>query len=47
MKNNSLKHAYFTLGLLISINVIGSVGYTMLGYTTSEAIYQTITMNAS
>ena len=42
MKNNSLKHAYFTLGLLISIIVIGSVGYSMLGYTTSEAIYQTI-----
>ena len=42
MKNNSLKHAYFTLGLLITIVVIGSVGYSMLGYTTSEAIYQTI-----
>ena len=42
MKNNSLKHAYFTLGLLITIVVVGSVGYSMLGYTTSEAIYQTI-----
>ncbi len=42
MKNNSLKHAYFTLGLLIVVLVTGSVGYTMLGYTPSEAIYQTI-----
>lgn len=42
MKNKSLKHAYFTLGLVISVMIMGSVGYTMLGYTTSEAIYQTI-----
>ena len=42
MKNNSLKHAYFTIGLLISIIVIGSLGYSMLGFTLSEAIYQTI-----
>jgi len=42
MKNNSLKHAYYTLGLLIAVLIIGSVGYSLLGYTTSEAIYQTI-----
>ena len=42
MKNKSLKHAYFTLGLVISVLIMGSVGYTLLGYTTSEAIYQTI-----
>ncbi len=42
MKNKSLKHAYFTLGLVIIVVVLGSVGYTLLGYTTSEAIYQTI-----
>lgn len=42
MKNNSFKHAYLTLGLLITIVVVGSVDYSMLGYTTSEAIYQTI-----
>lgn len=42
MTNNSLRHAYFTLGLLVSIIIIGSVGYSMLGYTFSEAIYQTI-----
>ena len=42
MKTKSLKHAYFTMGLLIAVLVIGSVGYTLLGYTTSEAIYQTI-----
>jgi len=42
MKRNSLKHAYLTLGLLISIIMIGSVGYSMLGFTLPEAIYQTI-----
>jgi voltage-gated potassium channel len=42
MKNKSLKHAYFTLGLVLTVMVMGSVGYTILGYTTSEAIYQTI-----
>jgi len=42
MKNKSLKHAYFTLGLVITVMIMGSVGYTLLGYTTSEAIYQTI-----
>ncbi len=42
MKTKSLKHAYFTFGLLIAVLIIGSVGYTLLGYTTSEAIYQTI-----
>jgi voltage-gated potassium channel len=42
MKNKSLKHLYYTLGLLISVLIMGSVGYKMLGYTTSEAIYQTI-----
>ena len=42
MNKPSLKHAYFTAGLLISIILIGAVGYTMLGFTISEAIYQTI-----
>jgi len=42
MNRNSVKHAYFTLGLLLSIVVIGSIGYSLLGFTTSEAIYQTI-----
>jgi len=42
MKNNSLRQGYFTLGLLITIVIIGSIGYTFLGYTPSEAIYQTI-----
>ncbi len=42
MKNKSSKHLYYTLGLLISVLIMGSVGYKMLGYTTSEAIYQTI-----
>lgn len=42
MKKKSLKHAYFTFGLLLLIIVIGSVGYTMLGYTPLEAFYQTV-----
>ncbi|RLD93550.1 MAG: potassium channel protein [Bacteroidetes bacterium] len=42
MKRNSVKHAYLTLGLLLSVVVIGTIGYSLLGFTTSEAIYQTI-----
>jgi voltage-gated potassium channel len=42
MKKYNLRHAYFTLILLLLVMVIGSVGYRILGFTTSEAIYQTI-----
>jgi len=42
MKRNSVKHAYLTLGLLLSVVVIGALGYSFLGFTPSEAIYQTI-----
>ena len=42
MKRNSIRQAYYTLGSVLAVLIIGSVGYTMLGYTTSEAIYQTI-----
>lgn len=42
MKNRNLRHAYFTLLLLLTVMVIGSVGYRLLGFTLSEAIYQTI-----
>jgi len=42
MKRNSVKHAYLTLGLLLSVVVIGTIGYSLLGFTPSEAIYQTI-----
>lgn len=42
MKRNSLKHAYVTLALLVSIIIIGSIGYSLLGFTPSEAVYQTI-----
>jgi voltage-gated potassium channel len=42
MKNYNLRHLYFTLLLLIAVMVIGSIGYRFLGFTTSEAIYQTI-----
>jgi len=42
MKNKSLRHAFFTIGLVIALLIVGSLGYTLLGFTTSEAIYQTI-----
>lgn len=42
MKSNSIKHAYYTLGLLISIIAIGTLGYKMLDFTLPEAFYQTI-----
>ena len=42
MKRTSLRPAYLTLGLLLGIVVIGTIGYILLGYTPSEAIYQTI-----
>ena len=42
MKRVSLRHAYLTLGMLLSVLVIGITGYTLLGFTPSEAVYQTI-----
>ncbi len=42
MKNRNLRHAYFTLLLLLAVMVTGSVGYRLLGFTLPEAIYQTI-----
>jgi voltage-gated potassium channel len=42
MKKASVKQAYLTLGLLISIILIGSIGYSLLGFTVPEAFYQTI-----
>ncbi len=42
MNRNKLKHAYVTLALLISIIIIGTIGYYLLGFTPSEAVYQTI-----
>jgi voltage-gated potassium channel len=42
MNKPSLRHVYFTAGLLLSIILIGAVGYSMLGFTVSEAFYQTI-----
>jgi voltage-gated potassium channel len=42
MKKNSLRHAYLTLSLLVSVIIMGIVGYMVLGYTPSEAVYQTI-----
>lgn len=42
MKRSNFHHAYFTLGLLLSILTIGIMGYMLLGFTPSEAVYQTI-----
>ena len=42
MKQTNLRHAYYTLGLLLTVVIIGTLGYKMLGFTVSEAIYQTI-----
>jgi voltage-gated potassium channel len=42
VKDKGIRHAYYTLGLLVVILVMGSVGYILLGFTFSEAIYQTI-----
>ncbi len=42
MKHKSLRHAYYTLGLLVSIIVIWSSRLRVLGYTLPEAFYQTI-----
>jgi voltage-gated potassium channel len=42
MKRNNFKHAYLTIGLLLSIIAIGTLGYSLLGFTPSEAVYQTI-----
>jgi voltage-gated potassium channel len=42
MRNNNLRHAYYTLGLLLFVLAVGSTGYTLLGFSFSEAIYQTI-----
>ncbi len=42
MKDKGIRHAYYTMGLLLFIVVAGSIGYMSLGFTFSEAIYQTI-----
>jgi len=42
MKRTNTKHAYIVLGLLFSMVVIGTIGYSLLGYTLSEAVYMTI-----
>lgn len=42
MKRTNFKQAYLALGLLFSIIIIGTIGYSILGYTPSEAVYMTI-----
>ena len=39
---NKLAHVYLTGGLLFSVLSIGIIGYMLLGFTPSEAVYQTI-----
>jgi voltage-gated potassium channel len=39
---NKLTHVYLTGGLLFSVLAIGIIGYMLLGFTPSEAVYQTI-----
>ena len=42
MKRSNLRQAYFTAASLFIVIIIGTIGYTLLGFTPSEAIYQTI-----
>jgi len=42
VKNYNLKHAYYTLLLLLAVVITGIIGYRILGFTIPEAIYQTI-----
>ena len=42
IKENKLTHIYLTAGLLFSVLSIGIIGYMMLGFSLSEAVYQTI-----
>lgn len=42
MKRTNFKQAYLALGLLFGIILIGTIGYSLLGYTPSEAVYMTI-----
>ena len=37
-----LTHIYLTGGMLFSVLAIGIIGFMMLGFTPSEAVYQTI-----
>jgi voltage-gated potassium channel len=41
-KINKLTHVYLTGGLLLTVLAIGIIGYTLLGFSPSEAVYQTI-----
>lgn len=42
MRDHNFKHAYIALSLLMVIMIIGTIGYVILGFTPTEAIYQTI-----
>ncbi|MFZ5940027.1 MAG: potassium channel family protein [Bacteroidota bacterium] len=42
MKEHSLRSAYLALSLLFTVIVIGVIGYYAMGFTLTEAIYQTI-----
>jgi voltage-gated potassium channel len=42
MRNKNIKHAYIAMGLLLFTILVGTIGYILLGFTPTEAIYQTI-----
>lgn len=42
VNENKITHFYLTGGLLFSVLTIGIIGYMMLGFNLSEAVYQTI-----
>jgi len=42
MKEHKLRSAYLALALLLTVIMIGIIGYYLLGFTLTEAIYQTI-----
>lgn len=42
MKRTNTRQAFVTVTLLLSIIIIGTIGYVLLGFTPSEAVYQTI-----
>ncbi len=42
IKNKKIKTAYLAIGLLLSIIIVGVIGYSLMGYTFTEAFFMTI-----
>ncbi len=42
MKETSFRSAYLAMGLLLTVIIIGVIGYYLMGFSLTEAIYQTI-----